>query len=467
MKQPKYDIVISFAGEDRSTAESIASGLKQKGRAVFYDRYEEEQLWGKDLYAHLAQTYKDDAKYCLMLISQHYAVKTWPKHERKAAQARAFSAEREYILPLRLDDTEIDGLFDTVGYIDGRVKASDEIVALLEKKIRRFDEEQSVEGLNISETYAGLEPLLTSFGSDIGKTYGYFVGQRHSLERIAEAYPHLRSHVKLVEKMFSGKFGRALDAINALMTKNAPDAWDQIKYRWKVEGAAVLDSQELTESKALDFIEDVRGRSEGNIESPVLETLLLFQPGFQSKPEREFTEGYRFRFCSDGSGKAKGVAFCIEIPKTWQAQDANRPNIVKKFVNRNGRGTSSILIIVKELPLPGGEAISMTDIEDVLVQGGADEFLPKEFDCQEKGPIELEGFPGLWVRYTHSLTRVRATANAEVIMYALYLRDKLFILQGQTFLQIGAQKATNDEFAMYEKTFELVANSLVLEGVYQ
>ncbi len=44
-----YDIAISFAGEDREVAASIAEKLKSQGIKVFYDSYEKATLWGKNL----------------------------------------------------------------------------------------------------------------------------------------------------------------------------------------------------------------------------------------------------------------------------------------------------------------------------------------------------------------------------------------------------------------------------------
>lgn len=131
----EYDVAISFAGEDRSIAESIAEKLKQDGIRVFYDSYEKATLWGKDLYEHLNDVYKNKAKYCLMIISKGYRDKQWTNHERKAAQARAFSQNKEYILPLKLDDTEIPGLNETIGYLDFRTINSDEVVMLLKIKL--------------------------------------------------------------------------------------------------------------------------------------------------------------------------------------------------------------------------------------------------------------------------------------------------------------------------------------------
>jgi len=141
---PTYDVVISFAGEDREIAESIASSLVTKGVNVFYDEYEQAILWGKDLYVHLTKIYRDESKYCLMLLSDSYAKKQWTSHERKAAQARAFTENREYILPLRLDGTEIEGILDTTGYIDYRTVDFERIIDLIVEKIHQYNRDNGI-----------------------------------------------------------------------------------------------------------------------------------------------------------------------------------------------------------------------------------------------------------------------------------------------------------------------------------
>lgn len=130
-----YDVALSFAGEDRIHAEALASLLKKKGVRVFYDKYEEADLWGKDLYTHLVAVYTTKARYCVTILSQHYARKLWTNHERKAAQARAFTESKEYILPIKIDDTPIPGILNTMGYIDLRHTTIANVVELLLKKL--------------------------------------------------------------------------------------------------------------------------------------------------------------------------------------------------------------------------------------------------------------------------------------------------------------------------------------------
>ena len=131
----KYDVALSFAGEDREHAEALRYLLIAGGYKPFYDEDELANLWGKNLYDYLSSVYKDRARYCVMFLSKHYERKLWTTHERQLAQARAFKENREYILPVRLDDTEIPGIPPTVGYLDLRMMTIEEVYEVLIKKL--------------------------------------------------------------------------------------------------------------------------------------------------------------------------------------------------------------------------------------------------------------------------------------------------------------------------------------------
>lgn len=143
--ESEYDVALSFAGEDRSHAKSLADELRKRGLKVFYDEYEKTTLFGEDLYAHLSDVYQKRARFVVMLLSQHYAQKLWTNHERKAAQARAFSERRAYILPVRLDDTEIDGVLPTTGYLRIPPESSSSLADAIEEKLAAADIEESVD----------------------------------------------------------------------------------------------------------------------------------------------------------------------------------------------------------------------------------------------------------------------------------------------------------------------------------
>jgi len=123
----EYDVVISFAGEDRSEAEQFARALEENGLKVFYGEWESDRNWEANLFERLQSIYRDGGRYCVILVSRHYVEKDWSIHEFRSTQERALRESREYILPIRLNDSELPGLHETIGYVDRRKVDTSEI----------------------------------------------------------------------------------------------------------------------------------------------------------------------------------------------------------------------------------------------------------------------------------------------------------------------------------------------------
>lgn len=163
-----YDIALSFAGEDRIYADDLANRLKAKGVKVFYDIFEQENLWGKNLYDHLSEVYSKKARYCLMFLSAHYAKKAWTNLERKSAQERAFRENSEYILPVRLDDTQIPGIHETIGYIDLRTTSILNLSDMVLRKLNLFTEKVDTIGgvTNVKMTMPRIRKTFSTLEKD-------------------------------------------------------------------------------------------------------------------------------------------------------------------------------------------------------------------------------------------------------------------------------------------------------------
>jgi hypothetical protein len=114
----KYDVALSFAGEDRGYVDQVAKILKENNVKVFYDKFEEVDLWGKDLGVHFDYVYRRQSKYFVPFISANYKERIWTNYEVRTAIARAIENKEEYILPVRFDKTELDGIRSTIGYLD-------------------------------------------------------------------------------------------------------------------------------------------------------------------------------------------------------------------------------------------------------------------------------------------------------------------------------------------------------------
>jgi hypothetical protein len=131
----RYDVALSFAGEDRLVVRQLAQMILDSHYLVFYDEYEKAELWGEDLTIKLKDVYGSLSRFCVMFISEHYAKKPWTKFERQAAISRMLTEDSPYVLPIRLDDTALPGFPETVGYLDLRIVTVVEVYELLRSKL--------------------------------------------------------------------------------------------------------------------------------------------------------------------------------------------------------------------------------------------------------------------------------------------------------------------------------------------
>ena len=131
-----YDVALSYAGEDRAYVQEVATLLRAQGISVFYDGFEEVDMWGKNLADHFSDVYAKSSRFIVMFVSKQYAAKAWPNYERQQAQARAMKQREEYILPARFDDTEVPGLANTVAYADLRQLSPQQLAERIIKKVR-------------------------------------------------------------------------------------------------------------------------------------------------------------------------------------------------------------------------------------------------------------------------------------------------------------------------------------------
>ena len=136
-KRFDYDVAISFAGKDRSYADTLAKALRSAGLDVFYDRFDQADLWGKNLHTYLTELYRLRARYCVVFLSQNYKSSKWTRVELDAALSREFEEGegKEYVLPIRIDNTEIPGILPIRGCLNWNEFSVNDFVKMLKKKI--------------------------------------------------------------------------------------------------------------------------------------------------------------------------------------------------------------------------------------------------------------------------------------------------------------------------------------------
>jgi len=131
----KFDVALSFAGEQRKYVNEVAKILESNGIKVFYDEFYQSHLWGKDMTVYFKEVYYSNSDWCIMFLSKEYVTKAWPSFERENAMAKALEVKDGYILPVKFDDTEIPGLPTTIAYQDGNKKTPEDIAKLFLEKM--------------------------------------------------------------------------------------------------------------------------------------------------------------------------------------------------------------------------------------------------------------------------------------------------------------------------------------------
>lgn len=131
-----FDFAISYAGEDRAIAEGLANLLHARGFRVFYADWAKAHLLGEDFRHEAPWIFGAGTEFFVPLVSRHYAEKDWPQFEWAVAVREKRRRRTAFILPVRLDDTLLLGLPDSVVYRDLRQESLEEVAQLLADKCR-------------------------------------------------------------------------------------------------------------------------------------------------------------------------------------------------------------------------------------------------------------------------------------------------------------------------------------------
>jgi len=130
-----FQVALSFAGEQRSYVQRVAAALTGLGIQHFYDDNQQIALWGTNQVETLQRVYLEDSSSVVMFISREYAAKVWPIAERRATLSRALRERREYVLPVRFDDTVLPGLDADVSYLKARDYSPEQLAAAIAEKL--------------------------------------------------------------------------------------------------------------------------------------------------------------------------------------------------------------------------------------------------------------------------------------------------------------------------------------------
>ena len=301
----------------------------------------------------------------------------------------------------------------------------------------------------------------------MSRTYGYYIGQTYTLDNIKKKYPNLQNEIFLIKNDFDLKYLKSIKDIEQFFTKNmSKKQWSDLQKMVK-DGIKKQLNTNISYEESLEAIQVVKARIKGDIESPVIETLLMFNPNYQKNPIEELNDKFIQTYNSKDNPKAKGVDFSVKVPKSWKSQEANRPNIVRKFTSNNGyivedTFMENIMLGVYDLPIEVKKLTSQ-DVTDVCND------IPENSVLRECKATTLENLPVVVQRLKLNMKRLENSMNMEVVQYDVFYKNKMIIIQGQvgTMNENISEKTLLERFEKFKPVFNYVANSLMISNLYK
>jgi len=139
-----FQVALSFPGEDRDLVQDIASRLEQRlgPNSVFYDFHYQAFLARPSLDTLLQKIYKN-AKLNVVFLSENYERKTWCSGiEFRAIKEIISQRMNDRVMFIRTGEGEVQGVFNTDGWINSDEHAPDDIAFFVEQRARVYDSQK-------------------------------------------------------------------------------------------------------------------------------------------------------------------------------------------------------------------------------------------------------------------------------------------------------------------------------------
>jgi len=132
-----FDVALSFPGEVRAVVEQIALELESRigPNSCFYDNNYVSQLARPELDTLLQDIYRNRSKLVVVFLSGDYQRKNWCGIEFRAIKEIIMERDHKKIMFVRMDDSLVDGVFKTDGYIDGHKFSPQEIAHFIHERV--------------------------------------------------------------------------------------------------------------------------------------------------------------------------------------------------------------------------------------------------------------------------------------------------------------------------------------------
>ncbi len=298
----------------------------------------------------------------------------------------------------------------------------------------------------------------------VSEAYGYLIGQEYFFKIIKAEFPSLELNIIRAQLLFNSTFGKSKENLRIYLSEFlGENEFKDYEIELIAELKKMVARQRVTEENALDFITEVGTRANGQIASPVLETLLSFQ--FEDRPQDEFLLGFNKIYRTKGHPKSKNTDWQIRVPTSWRAEETDRPNIIQKFTSDYGDGNQTIMMMVKEMDLPKGYKLSKEDLNELFTEKEMKGFISDGGKYISFKKIMLENNIGGMLESEQIVERLDIQIKMRLLRFIFIRDNKMYFLQGGIASRLDFDLTS--EMQKYLPLFKLVANTIVVNDQYK
>lgn len=303
--------------------------------------------------------------------------------------------------------------------------------------------------------------------TEMNRVYGFCKGQSFSLNRIQREFPELRNSANIAQLEWGAVFAKSCETVEDRLSSLLGDKW--IAHRDKLQNAGIenLAKTQISRDDAIAFLEIVKKRAKGEIPSPMLETLLIFNPEFIANPVAEMSQGFKRTFRTENHSKAKGVDFQIEYPMSWTAKEGIRPNIIQNIKSDNGFGNNSIMLMIKDIPLLKGRKMTSREKALMFAPSNVKNLVPDGAIFISAKPIVLDAQKGAMLVYDLTGERVDVKMRVRNVELVTTYGDKMIMVNCMIGVTDESIAKLDEEYKRLEPLFKSVANSFVIQSQYK
>ncbi|TLX17186.1 hypothetical protein [Rhizobium sp. MHM7A] len=294
------------------------------------------------------------------------------------------------------------------------------------------------------------------------RVYGFLYGQHRAAETLSSQYPQLAGQLSSLEQQFAATYGWPEARAKALVATLSHSAISDLhkKHLSKVDQAM---ARRFSAQEATTFASELQGRLEGKIDPEVLKNILWLK--YASRPVAEMVDGYTVRYNSSNHPKSKGIEFSLSAPISWRQVEGDRPNTVQQWTSQNGSGDMSFSVLVKSSEELRG--ITEKDVEDLVAQGGARDFLGAADELIASKFVHIDGAPTVMIDAAITREMIGKEIGMQTRIYNIFQDAALLQLNCSVGRPVQERTIAVKRFSMVKDLCDRVAISFSIANRYQ